>query len=93
MAFISQICLLQIAPTEAQLPLRAWPFAGTSDDFMQRLARLPLTHQPGERWLYQMVRTAIERTRQVTIEQLNSAMNTAEGPDGFEGLNYRRRPQ
>jgi CubicO group peptidase (beta-lactamase class C family) len=53
-AFTSPTCPLQIALTEARLPLTAWPFAGTSDDFMQRLGKLPLAHQPGERWLYHM---------------------------------------
>jgi CubicO group peptidase (beta-lactamase class C family) len=39
---------------EARLPLSAWPFAGTADEFMKRLGSLPLAHQPGERWLYHM---------------------------------------
>ena len=40
--------------SEARLPLSAWPFAGTPDEFMKRLGSLPLAHQPGERWLYHM---------------------------------------
>jgi CubicO group peptidase (beta-lactamase class C family) len=39
---------------EARLPLSAWMFPGTPDDFMRCLGRLPLANQPGERWLYHM---------------------------------------
>lgn len=53
-AFLSPTCPLQRALIEARLPLSAWMFPGTPDDFMQCLARLPLAHQPGERWLYHM---------------------------------------
>jgi CubicO group peptidase (beta-lactamase class C family) len=53
-AFLSPTCPLQRALIEARLPLSAWMFPGTPDDFMQRLGRLPLAHQPGERWLYHM---------------------------------------
>jgi CubicO group peptidase (beta-lactamase class C family) len=53
-AFLSPTCPLQKALTEARLPLSEWPFAGTPDEFMQRLGSLPLAHQPGERWLYHM---------------------------------------
>jgi CubicO group peptidase (beta-lactamase class C family) len=52
--FLSPTCPLQQALVEARLPLSAWPFAGTSDEFMKRLGSLPLAHQPGERWLYHM---------------------------------------
>jgi CubicO group peptidase (beta-lactamase class C family) len=52
--FLSPTCLLQQAMFEARLPLSVWPFAGTADEFMQRLAGLPLAFQPGERWLYHM---------------------------------------
>lgn len=52
--FLSPTCPLQRAMIEARLPLSEWPFAGTPDDFMQRLRGLPLAHQPGERWLYHM---------------------------------------
>lgn len=52
--FISPTCPIQKAMTEARLPLSAWPFAGTHDEFMRRLGRLPLASQPGERWLYHM---------------------------------------
>jgi CubicO group peptidase (beta-lactamase class C family) len=45
---------LHQAMVEARLPLSEWPFAGTPDEFMARLGRLPLAHQPGERWLYHM---------------------------------------
>jgi CubicO group peptidase (beta-lactamase class C family) len=53
-AFSSPTCSLQKAMTEARLPLTEWLFAGTADEFMQRLGSLPLAHQPGERWLYHM---------------------------------------
>ena len=53
-AFLSPTCPLQKALVEARLPLSEWPFAGTPDEFMKRLGRLPLAHQPGERWLYHM---------------------------------------
>ena len=53
-AFLSPTCPFQLAMTEARLPLSEWPFAGTPDEFMTRLGRLPLVHQPGERWLYHM---------------------------------------
>lgn len=52
--FLSPTCPLQKALTEARLPLSEWPFAGTPDEFMTRLGRLPLAHQPGEQWLYHM---------------------------------------
>lgn len=52
--FLSPACPLQQALVEARLPLSEWPFAATPDDFMQRLGRLPLACQPGERWLYHM---------------------------------------
>jgi CubicO group peptidase (beta-lactamase class C family) len=51
-AFSSPMCPLQRAMIEAQLPLSAWAFPGTADDYMRCLGRLPLAHQPGERWLY-----------------------------------------
>ncbi|HEX6297961.1 MAG TPA: serine hydrolase domain-containing protein [Burkholderiales bacterium] len=53
-AFLSPACPLQKALIEAHLPLSAWMFSGTHDEFMQCLGRLPLAHQPGERWLYHM---------------------------------------
>lgn len=53
-AFLSPGCPLQLALAEAQLPLSTFQFPGTPDEFMQRLGRLPLAHQPGERWLYHM---------------------------------------
>jgi CubicO group peptidase (beta-lactamase class C family) len=52
--FLSPTCPLQRALSEARLPLSAWMFPGTPDEFMQCLGRLPLAHQPGERWLYHM---------------------------------------
>jgi CubicO group peptidase (beta-lactamase class C family) len=52
--FLSPTCPLQNALVEARLPLSEWPFAGTDDEFMRRLGRLPLAHQPGEQWLYHM---------------------------------------
>jgi CubicO group peptidase (beta-lactamase class C family) len=53
-AFLSWTCPMQKALAEARLPLSAWPFADTPDEFMKRLGALPLVHQPGERWLYHM---------------------------------------
>jgi CubicO group peptidase (beta-lactamase class C family) len=53
-AFLSPTCPLQRALIEARLPLSAWTFPGTPDEFMERLGCLPLAHQPGERWLYHM---------------------------------------
>src|SRR5512138_3576005 len=53
-AFLSPTCPLQRALIEARLPLSAWMFPGTPDDFMQCLGGLPLANQPGERWLYHM---------------------------------------
>jgi CubicO group peptidase (beta-lactamase class C family) len=53
-AFLSPTCPLQRALIEARLPLSAWMFPGTPDEFMHCLGRLPLAHQPGERWLYHM---------------------------------------
>ncbi len=53
-AMLSPTCPLQKAMVEAQLPLSAWRFQGTSDDFMKRVGSLPLAFQPGERWLYHM---------------------------------------
>ena len=52
--FISPMCPLQQAVTEARLPLTEWPFPGTDDEFMKRLEALPLAYQPGEQWLYHM---------------------------------------
>jgi CubicO group peptidase (beta-lactamase class C family) len=53
-AFISPTCPLQRALVEARLPLSAWMFPGTPDEFMRCLGHLPLASQPGERWLYHM---------------------------------------
>jgi CubicO group peptidase (beta-lactamase class C family) len=53
-AFLSPTCPLQRALIDARLPLSAWTFPGTADEFMQCLGRLPLANQPGERWLYHM---------------------------------------
>jgi CubicO group peptidase (beta-lactamase class C family) len=53
-AFLSPTCPLQTALREACLPLSAWMFPGTADRFMQSVGRLPLAHQPGERWLYHL---------------------------------------
>jgi CubicO group peptidase (beta-lactamase class C family) len=53
-AFLAPTCPLQKALIEARLPLSAWKFPGTPDDFMRCLGRLPLANQPGERWLYHM---------------------------------------
>jgi CubicO group peptidase (beta-lactamase class C family) len=53
-AFLSPTCPLQAALIEARLPLSAWAFPGTAEDFMRCLGRLPLANQPGERWLYHM---------------------------------------
>jgi CubicO group peptidase (beta-lactamase class C family) len=53
-AFLSPTCPLQRALVEGRLPLSAWVFPGTPDEFMATLGRLPLASQPGERWLYHM---------------------------------------
>ena len=53
-AFLSPTCPLQRALIEARVPLSAWMFPGTADEFMRCLGRLPLVHQPGERWLHHM---------------------------------------
>jgi CubicO group peptidase (beta-lactamase class C family) len=53
-AFLSPTCPLQRALAEARLPLSTFTFPGTADEFMRCLGRLPLAHQPGERWLYHM---------------------------------------
>jgi CubicO group peptidase (beta-lactamase class C family) len=53
-AFMSPTCPLQKALVEARLPLSSFTFPGTADEFMRCLGRLPLAHQPGERWLYHM---------------------------------------
>jgi len=53
-AFLAPACPLQQALVDARLPLSEWPFAGTPDDFMKRLGKLPLAFQPGEQWLYHM---------------------------------------
>ncbi len=53
-ALLAPSCPLQKAMIEAQLPLSAWRFQGTSSDFMKRVGSLPLAFQPGERWLYHM---------------------------------------
>jgi CubicO group peptidase (beta-lactamase class C family) len=45
---------LQKAMMEAGLPLSAWMFKGSSDDFMKCVGRLPLASQPGERWMYHL---------------------------------------
>jgi CubicO group peptidase (beta-lactamase class C family) len=54
MLFLSPACPLQKAMAQARLPLTEWLFPDTPDEFMKRLGRLPLAHQPGERWLYHM---------------------------------------
>src|SRR5579864_4168288 len=53
-AFTAPTCPLQLAMTESRLPLGAWPFAASAQEFMRRLGALPLASQPGERWLYHM---------------------------------------
>jgi CubicO group peptidase (beta-lactamase class C family) len=52
--FLSPACPLQRALIDARLPLSAPQFPGTPDEFMRCLGKLPLAHQPGERWLYHM---------------------------------------
>ena len=52
--FLSPTCPLQMALIEAGLPLSAYTFKGTSDEYMRCVGRLPLASQPGERWLYHM---------------------------------------
>jgi CubicO group peptidase (beta-lactamase class C family) len=53
-SFVAPMSPLQGALSEARVSLAEWPFAGTPDEFMQRVGALPLAHQPGERWLYHM---------------------------------------
>ena len=53
-AFLAPTCPLQKALIEARLPLSAWMFPGTPDEYMRCLGSLPLASQPGERWLYHM---------------------------------------
>ena len=53
-AFLAPMSPLQHALREAQLPLSTWMFPGTADDFLARVGKLPLAHQPGERWLYHL---------------------------------------
>jgi CubicO group peptidase (beta-lactamase class C family) len=50
--FLAPTSPLLKAMMEARLTLAEWPFQVAPDEFMQRLGRLPLAHQPGERWLY-----------------------------------------
>src|SRR4030095_3790554 len=51
-AFLSPTCPLQMALIGARPPLSVYTFAGTPDEYMQCVSRLPLASQPGERWLY-----------------------------------------
>lgn len=53
-SLLAPMCPLHRAMIEARLPLSAWMFPGTADEFMSCLGRLPLAHQPGERWLYHL---------------------------------------
>lgn len=52
--FIAPTSPLQKAMIDLQLPLATWPLTFTAEEFMERLAKLPLAYQPGERWLYHM---------------------------------------
>jgi CubicO group peptidase (beta-lactamase class C family) len=52
--FIAPTSPLQKAMIDLQLPLTTWPLTFTAEEFMERLAKLPLAYQPGERWLYHM---------------------------------------
>lgn len=54
LGFLSPACPLQKAMADARLPLTEWIFPDTADELMKRLGKLPLAHQPGERWLYHM---------------------------------------
>lgn len=53
-AFLAPMCPLHRALIDARLPLSTFTFPGNPDEFMQCVGRLPLAHQPGERWLYHM---------------------------------------
>lgn len=53
-SFLAPTCPLHRAMMEAGLPLSAWRFTGTTDEFMRRVGDLPLAFQPGERWLYHL---------------------------------------
>lgn len=50
--FLSPMSPYQRALIEARLPLSTFTFAGTPDEYLQAVSRLPLVSQPGERWLY-----------------------------------------
>jgi CubicO group peptidase (beta-lactamase class C family) len=52
LGFVAPASPLLQAMSEARLTLAEWPFDVTPDELMRRLGRLPLAHQPGERWLY-----------------------------------------
>jgi CubicO group peptidase (beta-lactamase class C family) len=52
--FLAPAAAIQRAMVEAGLPLAAWPFAGSADELLSRLGRLPLVDHPGQRWLYHM---------------------------------------
>jgi CubicO group peptidase (beta-lactamase class C family) len=52
LGFLAPGCPLQRAMTDAGLPLGTYYFEGTPDAYLAALGRLPLAHQPGERWLY-----------------------------------------
>ncbi|HEY7162447.1 MAG TPA: serine hydrolase domain-containing protein, partial [Acidobacteriota bacterium] len=52
--FIAPTSPLQKAMIDLQLPLSSWPITFTAEEFMDRLGKLPLAYQPGERWLYHM---------------------------------------
>ncbi|HEX5992715.1 MAG TPA: serine hydrolase domain-containing protein, partial [Thermomicrobiales bacterium] len=52
LGFVAPTSPLLKAMMEERLTLAEWPFAVTPDEFMEHLGRLPLAHQPGERWLY-----------------------------------------
>ncbi len=52
--FLAPTCRLQQALIQAQVPLGAWMFLGTADEFMKCVGGLPLANQPGERWLYHL---------------------------------------
>jgi CubicO group peptidase (beta-lactamase class C family) len=53
-AFFAPFSPMQKALFEARLPLAAYTFPGTSDEFMKVVGGLPLVSQPGERWLYHL---------------------------------------
>lgn len=73
---------------------RASPMAFGSDEFMRRLAGLPLAYQPGERWLYHtgldVAGVLIERASGMTLEKFLTARLF--GPIGMTDSSFSLMP-